>query len=81
MLGQLADPNPEARGSAANALAGLQSLLDAVAAPVLAIRFRVARTWLIAGLLPVNSSALTKPWRNCAFSRRRRSVSVARATR
>ena len=48
--------------------------------PVLDTRFSVARTWLIALELPVNSSAVTKPSRSRAFSRRSRSVSVARAT-
>ncbi|MBK6689255.1 MAG: hypothetical protein IPG45_32610 [Deltaproteobacteria bacterium] len=52
LLGQLADPNPEARGSAANALAGLQSLLDAVAAPVLAIRFAGSQTLATDGYDP-----------------------------
>lgn len=52
LLGQLADPNPDARGSAANALAGLQSLLDAVAAPVLAIRFAGSQTLATDGYDP-----------------------------
>jgi hypothetical protein len=39
--------------------------------PVLATRFRVARTWLIALELPVNSSVWTKPSLSRAFSRRR----------
>ena len=49
--------------------------------PVLATRFSVARTWLIALELPVNSSACAIPSRSRAFSRRSRSVSVARRNR
>ena len=49
--------------------------------PVLATRFSVARTALITAELPVNSSPC--PWfsRSRVFSRRSRSVSVARSTR
>ena len=49
--------------------------------PVLATRLSVARTWLMAAELPVNSSVWAKPSRSRAFSRRRSSVSVARPTR
>ena len=49
--------------------------------PVLATRFNVARTWLTGAELPVNSSPA--PLLSCfsrVFSRRSRSVSVARST-
>lgn len=52
LLAQLADANPESRGNAANALAGLQSLLDAVAAPVLALSFAGSQTLATEGWEP-----------------------------
>jgi len=49
--------------------------------PVAATRFRVARTWLSAVDEPVSSISWPTCWRRLSFSRRSRSVSVARWTR
>ena len=49
--------------------------------PVGATRFRVARTVLIATELPWSWSSCPTCWRRVSFSRRSRSVSVARSTR